>query len=195
MRQQSRYMYVCMYVIYIYIYIYIYTHTHTNIHTHIHIHVNIQMHGYVYTHVHVNINTYQDSKAEVVEEHNFWRSSLPRGTCPVRTCSVYYTSFGFLQAVAGTCACEQMYAVLMCVYIHTYKCMHTYRCMACQHAYTIHMHTCSNSHAWFITHLSGSFRTGDVSLSRVPAHCVPNGVPAYTQTRQAGHTNGSEPCV
>ena len=123
------------------------THTHTNIHIHTHIHVHIQMHGYAYTHIHSHIHTYQDSKAEVVEEHNFRRSSLPRGTCPVRTCSVYYTSIGFLQAVAGTCACEQMYAVLMCVYIHTYKCMHTYRCMACQHTHTIirihvqiHMH-------------------------------------------------------
>ena len=85
------------------------------------------MHGYAYTHIHSHIHTYQDSKAEVVEEHNFRRSSLPRGTCPVRTCSVYYTSFGFLQAVAGTCACEQMYAVLMCVYIHVYinACIHT----------------------------------------------------------------------
>ena len=157
------------------------------------------MHGYAYTHIHSHIHTYQDSKAEVVEEHNFRRSSLPRSTCPVRTWSVYYTSIGFLQAVAGTCACEQMYAVLMCVYIHTYV-------NACIHTGAWHVSTLTQSYVYMfkfacmdtcrVHYTSVGFipHRGCQSLPRPRSQRARWGTCIYTGA-SGGHTNGSKSCV
>ena len=117
------------------------THTHTHTHTRIYTYIPIFMFTYRCMDMHTRIYIHIYTRTRTVKRR--WLKSTIFGgpACrgaPVQ-CSVYYTSIGFLQAVAGTCACEQMYAVLMCVYIHT------------------HVNACIHTGAWHVSTLTQSY--------------------------------------